>query len=195
MSADRFFELSRDLMCVADFDGHLVKLNEAWERVLGFTRAELMSKPMFEFIHPDDRERTLGQNRQVRIGGTAIEFENRYRCRDGSYRWLRWNSIADTERRRIYAVARDITERREADADRDDLLRRLRAALAEVRELRGVLPICMYCRKIRDDETWQTIETYIGTHTNSSFSHGICPDCYGRFAAPGADGPDDPKKP
>ena len=66
---ERFFDLSIDLLCFLDFSGHFKRLNPAWETTLGFTRQELMSKPFIEFVHPDDRERTLNQNRTVRGGG------------------------------------------------------------------------------------------------------------------------------
>src|SRR5687768_16313250 len=111
---DRFFTLSIDMLCIAHFSGYFKRLNPAWERTLGFSREELQSTPMFEFVHPDDRERTLEQNRQVRAGGQAQGFENRYRCKDGSYRWLLWSSTADLDHQLIYAVARDVTARKPA---------------------------------------------------------------------------------
>jgi PAS domain S-box-containing protein len=175
---DRFFGNSIDMICFLDFNGHFKRLNPAWERTLGFTRAELMSKPFIEFVHPDDRERTLNQNRAVREGGQALSFENRYLCKDGSYRWLRWNASPDAGERVIYSVARDVTESKAADDERELLVRELQAALVEVKSLRAILPICSYCRKIRDDEDyWHTVEQYVARHTSTRFSHGICPTC------------------
>ncbi len=175
----RFFDLSIDLLCFLDFSGYFKRLNPAWETTLGFTRDELMSKPFIEFVHPDDRERTLAQNRLVRGGGHARAFENRYLCKDGSYRWLLWNAAPDVTLEVIYSVARDITERREAEAKREELVRELQVALAEVRTLQGFLPICTYCKNVRDDENyWQSVEAYISRRTNTQFSHGICPNCY-----------------
>ena len=174
----RFFDLSIDLLCFLDFSGYFKRLNPAWETALGFTRAELMARPFIEFVHPDDRERTLNQNREVRGGGQALSFENRYLCSDGSYRWLRWNSTLDRERNVIYAVARDVTEWKLAQEEREALVRALQSSLAEVRELRGFLPMCSYCKKIRDDENyWHSVEAYISHHTNTQFSHGVCPSC------------------
>ena len=176
---ERFFELSIDMLCMLDFSGYFKRLNQAWERTLGFTREELMAKPFFEFVHPDDRERTLGQNRQVRGGGQAHFFENRYLCKDGTYRWLMWNAAPDADRRVIYAVARDVTERKAADEERETLVRNLRDAIAEVRTLRAILPICSYCKRIRDDENyWHSVEAYVSQHTNTQFSHSICPTCF-----------------
>jgi PAS domain S-box-containing protein len=175
---DRFFAVSVDMLCFLDFSGYFKRLNPAWERTLGFTRQELMSKPFIEFVHPDDRERTLNQNREVRSGGQALSFENRYLCKDGSYRWFRWNAAPDIGQRVIYSVARDVTESKQADEDRERLVAELRSALAEVKTLQEILPICSYCRKIRDDENyWHTVEGYIAEHTSSRFSHSICPNC------------------
>lgn len=176
---DQFFEVSIDMLCCLDFNGHFKRLSPSWERTLGFTRQELMSRPFIEFVHPEDRERTLEQNAIVRKGGKALGFENRYLCRDGSFRWLLWNAAPDIRATTIYSVARDITERKRADAERDQLVERLTAALAEVRSLQSILPICSYCRKVRDDASyWKTVESYIAEHTSTRFSHSICPSCY-----------------
>src|SRR5687767_12246236 len=126
---DRFFDLSIDMLTIAHFSGYFIRLNPAWERTLGFSREELQSKPMFEFVHPDDRERTLAQNRKVRTGGQAHAFENRYICKNGSYKWLLWNATADIDHQLIYSVARDITERKQAEEEREQLLQNLQAAL------------------------------------------------------------------
>ena len=175
---ESFFEISIDLLCCLGFDGHFRRLNPAWERTLGYTRAELMSRPFIEFVHPDDRERTLAQNREVRGGGQALGFENRYVCRDGSVRWFLWNATPHLLDGAIYSVARDITARKAAGAERERLIAELQQALSEVRTLRAILPICMYCRKVRDDENyWQNVEVYISKHTATQFSHGICPGC------------------
>jgi PAS domain S-box-containing protein len=177
----RFFDLSIDMLCVLDLSGYFKLLNPAWESTLGFARDELMSRPFIEFVHPEDRERTLSQNRHVRVGGQTRLFENRYMCADGSYRWLLWNSTRDEARQVIYGVARDITERKHAEHERERLVGELRAALTEVKTLQGFLPICSYCKSIRDDENyWHAVEAYISKHTNTRFSHGICPTCYAK---------------
>lgn len=181
-AGDRFFEVSIDMLCFLDFNGYFKRLNPAWERTLGFTRAELMSRPFIEFVHPDDRERTLKQNATVRAGGKALGFENRYLCRDGSFRWFRWNAAPDSGNQVIYSVARDITEAKRAEAEREQLVSELQEALAEVKSLQAILPICSYCRKIRDDSNyWHTVENYLLQHTSTEFSHSICPTCMDTF--------------
>lgn len=183
--AERFFALSIDMLAVLGLDGYFRRLSPAWERVLGYTEAEMRARRFIEFVHPDDRERTLAQNRAVRGGGQAIAFENRYLCRDGSVRWLLWNSTRDPEAGVIYAIARDITARKEAEAERERLVAELQAALHEVRALRGILPICSYCRRVRDDEDfWHSVEHYVAHHTSTRFSHGICPSCMEQHVEP-----------
>lgn len=75
---EQFFSVAIDLMCCLDYNGYFKRLNPAWERTLGFSIAELTSRPFIEFVHPDDRERTLRQNGEVRNGGQALAFQNRY---------------------------------------------------------------------------------------------------------------------
>jgi len=184
---ERFFDLSIDMLCCLDFNGHFKKLSPSWEQTLGYSRAELMSRPFIEFVHPDDRERTLAQNATVRGGGQALGFENRYRCKDGSYRWLRWNARPDTSWSVIYSVARDITDSKRAEEERERLVRELQQALSEVKRLQAILPICSFCRKVRDDENyWDTVENYISAHTSTLFSHSICPTCLEHHFAPEA---------
>ena len=186
---ERFFEIALDLLCCLGFNGHFRRLNPAWERALGFSREELMARPFIEFVHPDDRERTLAQNKDVRGGGQANGFENRYLCKDGSYRWLRWNATSQISHGIIYSVARDITEQKAAEEEREQLVRRLQHALSEVRTLREILPICSYCKRIRDDANyWHAVEAYISHHTDARFSHSICPTCYEQEVVPQLEG-------
>jgi len=110
---DRIFMLSKDLLCVAGFDGYLKRLNPAWELTLGHTLQELTASPFLDFVHPEDREATLAAfDRIVTTGAEVTSFENRYRCRDGSYRTLVWNSTPAPGEGVIYASAHDITERK-----------------------------------------------------------------------------------
>lgn len=112
---DRFFNLSLDMLCVAAFDGYFKQLNPAWETTLGWTKEELLAKPYLEFVHPDDRESTITEAKKLSTGGVTIIFENRYLCRDGSYKWLQWNAIPFLEQQLIYAAARDVTERKQME--------------------------------------------------------------------------------
>lgn len=104
-----FFDHSLDLMCIAGFDGYFKQLNPAWENTLGYSTEELMAQPYRAFIHPDDFARTEAEAARINTGANTIAFENRYRCKDGSYRWLEWRAQPDMDRQIIFAAARDTT--------------------------------------------------------------------------------------
>jgi PAS domain S-box-containing protein len=114
---DRIFTLSPDVIAVADFDGHFTRLNPAAEQVLGYTRDELLRRPYLDFVHPDDRERTVAEAGAIEGGKATLSFENRYIRKDGSTRVLDWTSTPIVEDRAMYAVARDVTERRQAESE------------------------------------------------------------------------------
>jgi len=117
---DRFFDLSIDLLCVAGADGYFKRVNPAWEKVLGWSREELISKPYMEFVHPDDRLATSRQADKQKDGFEVLSFENRYLCKDGSYRWLMWNATPALSGNTIFAMARDVTEEKRT---REELVR------------------------------------------------------------------------
>lgn len=111
----RFFDLSIDLLCVADLQGYFLHLNPAWQRTLGYTLEELKARPYLDFVHPDDRVATIAEMEKLLAGAQVLYFENRYRCKDGTYRWLAWTSSPSVEEGVTYAVARDITERKRVE--------------------------------------------------------------------------------
>ncbi|HXG58632.1 MAG TPA: ATP-binding protein [Thermoanaerobaculia bacterium] len=124
---DHFFSLSLDLMCVAGYDGCFKRLNPAWTGTLGWSSGELMAKPFIEFVHPDDRERTIAEASRLMEGNVTLSFQNRYLARDGAWHWLEWTAAGVQEQRRIYAVARDVTQRRQFEEE----LKEKNAALEE----------------------------------------------------------------
>jgi PAS domain S-box-containing protein len=109
---DRFFNVSTDMLCVAGSDGYYKRLNPAWEKTLGFTAEELMSKPYIEFVHPEDRENTYSVASELEEGRPTLTFDNRYLCKDGSYKWLSWKATPVDEQQLIYAVAHNVTHRK-----------------------------------------------------------------------------------
>jgi diguanylate cyclase (GGDEF)-like protein/PAS domain S-box-containing protein len=114
---DRFFTMSSDLLGILDLEGRMVRLNPAWHDVLGWESEQLLSKPLLDLVHPDDRDTTAAQTEHLRTSGTAVGFENRYRHRDGSYRWLLWAARVDEQTGLLYAAARDITARKRQEQD------------------------------------------------------------------------------
>lgn len=143
---DRFFDLSLDMLCIAGFDGYFKQLSRAWEKVLGFTREELMSRPYIEFLHPDDLERTIREAAslgEASTGRQTVDFENRYRTRDGGYRWISWSVTSVPETQLIYGVARDVDERKRVQQMKDEFIsvvsHELRTPLTSIRGALGLL--------------------------------------------------------
>ncbi len=120
---NRLYNMSVDLIGSAGFDGYFKEINPAWEASLGHTRETLMSKPFLEFVHPDDIDSTIAAATQLAQGVSAIEFINRYRTADGSYKWISWNSVGSVENQTIYFVAHDISSQREVEMQREEMLR------------------------------------------------------------------------
>jgi PAS domain S-box-containing protein len=166
---DRIFEFASELIIVANADGTFRNVNPAWKEVLGWERADLIGRPFIDFVHPDDKEATLAEFARVSSGaGRTITFENRYRTKGGTYRRLEWTGTPLMPGEVVYGLARDVTA--------------LRAVEEELSHLRGLLPICSSCHKIRSkDGGWTQLETYIARRSGAEFTHSICPDCSHRL--------------
>ncbi|TAK18672.1 MAG: response regulator [Myxococcaceae bacterium] len=104
---ERFFTLSLDMMCIADLDGYFKRISPAFD-VLGYSREELLSRPFIDFVHPDDKAATSAELERLARGISSLRFEARYRCKDGTYRWLAWTTAPESGT--LYSVARDVTE-------------------------------------------------------------------------------------
>jgi two-component system sensor histidine kinase/response regulator len=129
---ETFFTLSLDLLCVATLDGYFLRLNPAWTQVLGFDESELKAAPFLDFVHPDDRAATIDAVAELTTGSPLINFENRYRARDGSYRWLEWAAAPSVDQGVIYAAARDVTDRKRADEALKESAEHLRQLVKEL---------------------------------------------------------------
>lgn len=112
---DRIFTMSTDIISVAGFDGYYKQVNPACESILGYTEAEFLAQPFMELIHPDDRAKSLAELERLATGATTFNFENRQRCKDGSYKWLLWNVMVDLDKGLMYGIARDVTDRKQAE--------------------------------------------------------------------------------
>ncbi|MBF0516989.1 MAG: PAS domain S-box protein [Nitrospirae bacterium] len=110
---DTFFNMSHDMMCIAGTNGYFKRINPMFEKILGFTEMELLSRPFIEFVHPDDRQKTLDEIARLSQGIPSVDFENRYECTDGQYIYLSW--VATPQAGLIYATARNITEKKKAE--------------------------------------------------------------------------------
>jgi len=129
---DRIWSVSKDLMVVADFQGVWKQLNPAWTETFGWTEDELLNRTSEWLEHPDDRAKTKAETEKLAKGFRTTRFENRYRHRDGSYRWLSWTAVPDEDL--IFAVARDVTAEKEAQ----EALRITEEALRQSQKMEAV---------------------------------------------------------
>jgi PAS domain S-box-containing protein len=127
--ASRYFELSSDMVCTAGLDGFFKELNPAWTATLGWSEAELRSRPFVEFVHPDDRAATLERAATLVLGEATVSFVNRYATKSGGWRWIEWSSMANPDEQVIYASARDVTDSKAAAAALEASERRNRLIL------------------------------------------------------------------
>ncbi|WP_341730922.1 PAS domain S-box protein [Microcoleus sp. EPA2] len=138
---DRFFTLSLDLLCIADFEGKFKRVNPAWATTLGYTLEELQEQPFLNFVHPDDRDQTVSEANKIAQGVETIAFENRYRCKDGSYKWLSWKSRPLHQEKIMYAVARDITDSKHAISQLQETTAQLARSESEFRQQKNLLQL------------------------------------------------------
>jgi len=173
------FENGLDGLLLTSPDGTILDANPAACRILGRTREEVLREGRQGVIDVSDprlQELIAQRQRTGRAHGEA----NARRV-DGSTFPVELSSVVFRDagnELKTCIIMRDITERKAADFERERLIRELQEALAKVKTLSGLLPVCASCRKIRDKQgAWHSLETYIRTHTEADFSHGICPDC------------------
>jgi PAS domain S-box-containing protein len=170
------FEQAADGIFLADLDGRYLDVNSAGCEMLGMGREEILGKTVMDLVAPEEHAR-LDQAKQKQLQGRNVVEEWHLIRKDGT-RITTEISAQIFPDGRWQAFVRDITERKLAEARQAELVRKLQDALNEVKELKGLLPICSHCKKIRDDQNrWLPMEVYIHSHTRVDFSHGICPDC------------------
>lgn len=142
----RFFRLARDMVAIADPDGWFLYVNSEWPRTLGWSPTELRSRPFMQFVHPDDLDTTTHESTAIFEDGEDSErFINRYQHKDGSYRWLQWNSRRDEETGNVYAIARDVTSIVQLEEDRQRTLQAIAHDLGS-----AVTPLSLRIRALRN---------------------------------------------
>jgi PAS domain S-box-containing protein len=140
-TTEKFFELSADMLCLAGLDGYFKILNQAWSETLGYQDEELLRVPYLEFVHPDDRAATLIEAAKLGKGFKTVNFRNRYRCKDGQYKWLAWTATPVLDNGTIYAAARDITDEVAAEEGGRQVVHDQRARVMAAMGGDGVVPV------------------------------------------------------
>jgi PAS domain S-box-containing protein len=135
-------DVSVDLVCIVGPDGYFKRVNRAWSTTLGYTTHELLSRPFLDFVHPDDRAASSAEASKVRKGHRTLRFENRYRCKDGSYKWLFWTAAVPPGGQLIYASGRDVTEHKREEA-RQGAQYAVTRVLAEAGSLQEAAPLML----------------------------------------------------
>jgi PAS domain S-box-containing protein len=173
---------SNDAITVQDFEGNILEWNKGAEKMYGWSEAEALRLNIREIVPPDKSNEALLIIKKISEGKEVKTFETKRITADGRILdvWLTATALLNDEGVPV-AVAtteRDITDRKQEEKEKVELIKKLQKALAEVKTLRGIIPICMICKQIRDDKGyWEEVEVYVHKHSEAEFSHGICPNC------------------
>ena len=171
-------EESRDAIVILDQNAKVYEANSQFADMLGYTRKELYQ------LHAWDWDAQLNKEQILELAKTVDDvghhFETQHRRKDGKLIdvELSNNGAVYRGKKLIFCVCRDISDRKKAEKEREELIKRLRESLVEIKTLRGILPLCSFCKKIRNDKGyWEQVDIYISKHFEADISHGICPEC------------------
>lgn len=196
-------------MALVSPEGRWLKVNRVLCEMVGYPEPELLQIDFQHITHPDDLQKDLGFVRQVLAREIpSFQMEKRYFHKNGTQVsvMLSVSLVCNRAGEPLYFVSQieNVTERKQREEERENLIAKLQQALAEVKTLSGMLPICTNCKKIRDDKGyWNQVELYVMQNSHATFSHGICPDCSKTYFAdierltrpPAEDGPQSKKIP
>jgi PAS domain S-box-containing protein len=178
-----FSEQVTDMLSRHSPDGVYRYASPASRTLIGYEPEELVGLPVFTLFHPDEIELARTTHEKVHQTATGVTFTHRLRSKSGSYVWCECRLRAERDPSsgevvQIHAVARDISERKREQEEREQLIEELKRALDGNKVLRGLLPICASCKNIRDENgDWLQIESYIRNRSEADFTHSLCPDC------------------
>lgn len=178
---DRLFRMNPALMAVNALpDGKFTDINDAFLNTLGYSTDEVIGKTSEElnlFVDVDEQRRA---SQMLLDQGSIREIELKVNAKSGEvHDGLFSGDVIESQGKKYFlTVMIDITDRKKAEAGREKTIQELQVALEQIKTLRGIVPICSHCKKIRDDKGyWEKVEAYLSKHTEAKFSHGICPEC------------------
>jgi PAS domain S-box-containing protein len=171
-------EESRDAIVVLDHNAKVLEANSRFAKMLGYSREEMYQ------LHAWDWDVHLNKDQILELAQTINNvghyFETQHRRKDGSLVEVELSNNGALYRgnKLIFCICRDISDRKKAEKEREDLITRLQASLTEIKSLRGILPICTFCKNVRDDKGyWEQVDIYLNKHSEADISHSICPEC------------------
>ena len=171
-------EESRDSIVIVDEQGGVYESNSRFARLLGYTLDEIYTLHVWDWDALLSKEQILTLLKDVNHSGQ--HFETLHRCKDGTLMDMELsnNSTVYRGKKLTFCICRDITKRKNEEREREEMIAKLQASLAEIKTLQGILPLCSFCKKIRDDKGyWEQVDTYIEKHSGADISHSICPEC------------------
>lgn len=171
-------EESRDAIVVLDQNAKVYEANSRFADMLSYSREEVYQ------LHAWDWDAHLNKEQILELAKTVDDvghhFETQHRRKDGRLIdvELSNNGAVYRGQKLIFCICRDISDRKQAEKEREELIKRLLESLAEIKTLRGILPLCSFCKKVRNDKGyWEQVDIYIHKHSGADISHSICPEC------------------
>ncbi len=177
----RIITTVREGILSMDADNRITFANGHLAEMFGYTLEELTGRPFENLLFEEDRQ-DFSRRQGERGQGRNDQFERRFRTKGGEERYaiVSASPLTDSEGRYTgsFGTITDITDRKKAEMELQEINLELLQAMKQIKTLRGIVPICMHCKKIRDDSGyWNQVEVYVRNHTEAEFSHGLCPDC------------------
>jgi PAS domain S-box-containing protein len=171
-------EESRDAIVVLDQNAKVYEANNRFADMLGYSKDEVYH------LHAWDWDAHLNKEQILELAKTVDDvghhFETHHRRKDGSLIdvELSNNGTVYRGKKLVFCICRDISHRKKVEKEREEIIKELRESLAEIKTLRGILPLCSFCKKVRDDKGyWEQVDIYISKHSEADISHSICPEC------------------
>jgi PAS domain S-box-containing protein len=181
------FDNANDAIFILDSKFNYTDVNQKAIDLFGFSREEFLQLNVRDIIPPEQYQKSDKEFAKLNKKGEYEKFIGRQRTKDGKWLDIEVSASAIIKNGKVIGsrdIVRDITARKREEEKKEKLIVELQNALAEIKTLRGILPICSYCKKIRDDGGyWNQVDAYIKKYTEAEFSHGICPKCAKKYFA------------